>query len=183
MRVVSKIETAPMRTLVEQQSQYAAYHRDARNIATHFIGIPMIVIAVTVLLARPLVLIAGFGVSPASLAVLIAAGYYLALDLRYGIAMTLLLTLSLWIAMQLAVQPMVWWLGSGIGLFVIGWALQFLGHYYEGRKPAFVDDLMGLAIGPLFVLAEAGFNFGLRDEVRAQIEARVGPVRRAAIAA
>lgn len=172
-----------MKSLVEQLSQYAAYHRDSRNIATHFVGIPMIVVAVAVLLARPLVLIAGFGVSPASLAVLVAAGYYLMLDLRYGLAMTLLLTLSLWIAMQLAVQPMVLWLGSGIGLFVVGWALQFLGHHYEGRKPAFVDDLMGLAIGPLFVLAEAGFNFGLRDEVRAEIEARVGPVRRASVAA
>ncbi len=179
----SKAQTAPMKSLVDQLSQYAAYHRDARNIATHFIGIPMIVVAVTVLLARPLVLIAGFGVSPASLAVLVAAGYYLMLDLRYGVAMTLLLTLSLWIAMQLAVQPMSIWLGSGIGLFVVGWALQFLGHYYEGRKPAFVDDLMGLAIGPLFVLAEAGFNVGLRDEVRAEIEARVGPVRRASVAA
>ena len=175
--------TAPMKSLVDQLSQYAAYHRDPRNIATHYIGIPMIVVAVAVLLARPLVLIAGFGVSPASLAVLLAAGYYLALDLRYGIAMTLLLTVSLWIAMQLAVQPMAIWLGAGVGLFVVGWALQFLGHFYEGRKPAFVDDLMGLAIGPLFVLAEAGFNAGLRNEVRAAVEARVGPVRRSSVAA
>jgi uncharacterized membrane protein YGL010W len=166
-----------MKSLVDQLSQYAAYHRDRRNILTHFVGIPMIVVAVTILLARPLVLIAGFGVSPASLAVLVAAGYYLALDLRYGIAMTVLLTLSLWIAMQFAVQPMAIWLGSGIGLFVLGWALQFVGHYYEGRKPAFVDDLMGLAIGPLFVVAEAGFLLGLRNEVRLAIEERAGPVR------
>lgn len=171
-----------MKSLVDQLSQYAAYHRDRRNILTHFIGIPMIVVAVTILLARPLVLIAGFGLSPASLAALAAAGYYLALDLRYGLAMTVLLTLSLWIAMKFAVQPMAIWLGSGIGLFVVGWALQFLGHYYEGRKPAFVDDLMGLAIGPLFVLAEAGFLLGLRDEVRAAIEERAGRVRESAAA-
>jgi len=148
---------------------YAARH----TVAVHRPGR----LAVTILLARPLVLIAGFGLSPASLAILVAAGYYLALDLRYGIAMTVLLTVSLWIAMKFAVQPMAIWLGSGIGLFVLGWALQFVGHYYERRKPAFVDDLMGLAIGPLFVLAEAGFLLGMRDEVRAAIEARVGPVR------
>ena len=32
--------------------QYARYHRDPRNIASHFIGIPLIVLAVGVLLAR-----------------------------------------------------------------------------------------------------------------------------------
>ena len=129
------------------------------------------------LLARPLVLIAGFGVSPASLAVLVAAGYYLMLDLRYGVAMTLLLTLSLWIAMQLAVQPMAIWLGSGIGLFVVGWALQFLGHYYEGRKPAFADDLVGLLVGPQFITAEAMFGLGWGHRLRDEIERRAGPTR------
>ena len=40
------------KTLIDQLSQYAAYHRDRRNIATHFIGVPMIVLAVQTLLAR-----------------------------------------------------------------------------------------------------------------------------------
>ena len=35
-----------MKTLVEHLSQYAAYHRDRRNILSHFVGIPLIVIAV-----------------------------------------------------------------------------------------------------------------------------------------
>ena len=48
-----------MKNLVEHLSQYASYHRDPRNIATHFVGIPMIVVAVTVLLSRP-------GVEPVS---------------------------------------------------------------------------------------------------------------------
>ena len=56
--------------------------------------------------------------------------------------------------------------------------IQFLGHYYEGRKPAFFDDVMGLLIGPLFVAAELGFALGLRKEVQAAVELRSGPVRR-----
>ena len=32
--------------------QYAAYHRDRRNIATHFLGIPLIVFAIGIFLAR-----------------------------------------------------------------------------------------------------------------------------------
>ena len=55
--------------------------------------------------------------------------------------------------------------------------IQFIGHFYEGRKPAFVDDLVGLVIGPLFVVAEAGFLLGLRRALQHEIEARVGPVR------
>ena len=69
------------------------------------------------------------------------------------------------------------WLGSGIGLFVLGWVIQFVGHYYEGRKPAFVDDVSGLIVGPLFVAAELAFLLGLRHDLKEQIEQRAGPVR------
>ena len=33
-----------MKNLVDHLSQYASYHRDSRNIVTHFIGIPLIVL-------------------------------------------------------------------------------------------------------------------------------------------
>lgn len=173
-----------MRTLVDQLSQYAAYHRDRRNIATHFIGIPMIVQAVAVLLARPVLADLGpLAISAATLVTLATALYYLRLDGRLGAAMVLLLGLALWCAQWLAAQPTPVWLGWGLGLFVVGWLFQFVGHYWEGRKPAFVDDLVGLVIGPLFVLAEAAFLLGLRRDLQQQIEARVGPVRGAAAAA
>ncbi|MCZ8107166.1 MAG: DUF962 domain-containing protein, partial [Burkholderiales bacterium] len=67
------------------------------------------------------------------------------------------------------------WLGWGVGLFVVGWIVQFVGHWYEGRKPAFLDDVMGLAIGPLFVAAELAFLLGMRGASREEIERRVGP--------
>ncbi|MNR63689.1 hypothetical protein D3C85_1860840 [compost metagenome] len=54
--------------------------------------------------------------------------------------------------------------------------IQFVGHHYEGRKPAFVDDLMGLIIGPLFVVVELGFLLGMRLELKKAIEDTVGPV-------
>lgn len=44
-----------MKTLTEQLVRYAEYHRDRRNIATHFVGIPMIVAALAILLSRPAV--------------------------------------------------------------------------------------------------------------------------------
>jgi uncharacterized membrane protein YGL010W len=166
-----------MKTLTEHLSQYADYHRDRRNIATHFVGIPLIMLAVAILLARPAIDVAGVPLSLATLTVLAFVAFYLRLDLRYGIAMAVVMGITLWIAQSVAAASFGTWLGSGIGLFVVGWILQFIGHYYEGRKPAFVDDLIGLVIGPLFVLAEAGFALGLRKEVQAAIEERVGPTR------
>ncbi len=84
----------------------------------------------------------------------LAAVWYLRLDLKLGLLMTVLLALFVSVGSQIAAISDMAWLGGGIGLFVVGWALQFLGHHYEGRKPAFVDDLRSLLVGPLFVVAE-----------------------------
>jgi uncharacterized membrane protein YGL010W len=164
-----------MKTLTDQLANYAAYHRDRRNIATHFVGIPMIVLAVTILLARPALDLAGLPVSVATVAALAAAIYWLTLDRRYGLVMAVLLAGCLAVAQALAAGPLATWAAAGIGLFVVGWIFQFVGHFWEGRKPAFVDDLTGLVIGPLFVVAEAGFLLGLRPELQAAIEARAQP--------
>jgi len=172
--------TAPMRTLTQQLTQYAAYHRDRRNIATHFVGIPMIVLAVAVLSSRPVWLFAALPLplSPAWVLFVVATLYYLVLDVPLGLMMAVFSALCLACGQWLAAQSTLTWLAAGIGLFVVGWVLQFVGHMaYEHRKPAFVDDVIGLLIGPLFVLAEALFGFGWRPALREAIEAEVGPTR------
>lgn len=174
-----------MKSFVQHLSKYAAYHRDKRNVATHFVGIPMIVAAVAILLSRPvLVHIDGVAVSPAFAVVLITAIFYLSLDIRFGIAMAVFLGACLWLGQFLAAQATLLWLSWGIGLFVVGWVFQFVGHYFEGKKPAFVDDIMGLAIGPIFIAAELAFELGLRKELQDAVEARVGPtfIRQANVA-
>jgi uncharacterized membrane protein YGL010W len=174
-------QETPMKTLIDHLSQYAAYHRDPRNIQTHFVGVPMIMFAVVVLLSRPVWQMGDLPVSPALLAALASCVFYFRLDLRYGVAMAVLLAAMLVGGQWLAWQDTALWLGAGVGLFVVGWVIQFVGHYYEGRKPAFVDDLVGLIVGPLFVVAELGFLVGLRKDVQKAIEARSGPVRLRAI--
>ena len=67
------------------------------------------------------------------------------------------------------------WLTWSLGAFFVGWLIQFIGHYYEGRKPAFMDDLRGLLIGPMFVTGEAMFALGWGKAMLAEIESRVGP--------
>jgi uncharacterized membrane protein YGL010W len=169
-----------MRTLTQQLTQYAAYHRDRRNIATHFVGIPMIVLALAVLLSRPAWLFAALPMplSPAWALFVVATLYYLVLDVPLGLMMAVVSALCLACGQWLAAQSTLTWLVAGIGLFVVGWVFQFVGHMaYDHRKPAFVDDVVGLLIGPLFVLAEALFGVGWRPALREAIEAEVGPTR------
>ena len=115
-----------MKTLVDHLAQYAAYHRDRRNIVTHFVGIPMIVLAVTVLLSRPGLLLGGLWLSPATLAALLSTLFYLRLDLRFAVVMGALLGLCLWFSAGLAMAGTALWLSMGLGLFVVGWIIQFL---------------------------------------------------------
>lgn len=168
-----------MRNLTEQLTQYAAYHRDARNIGTHFVGIPLIVLALAVLLSRPAIALwLPVPVSPAWLLFGASTIYYLMLDVPLGLMMAVVSVACVAFGAWLAQQGTTAWLGSGVGLFVVGWIFQFVGHIaWEHRKPAFVDDLIGLLIGPLFVLAEALFSIGWRPQLRAAIEAKVGPTR------
>ena len=161
-----------MKTITDHLASYAAYHRDKRNIVTHLIGIPMIVIAILILLSRPTWFIASIMLSPAIVVSAIAALFYLKLDVALGVLMTVLLGLAVWLASSVALLPTAQWLTWGIGLFIVGWVFQFIGHYFEGKKPAFVDDIMGLAIGPLFVVAEVVFFLGGKQKLHRAIEAR-----------
>jgi uncharacterized membrane protein YGL010W len=165
-----------MSAATELMVNYAAYHRDRRNIATHFVGIPLIVFAVGALLARPSVELAGWPVTPAALVWAATALWYLTRgNLVLGVAVSLANLVLILAALPLAQFDTSAWLAWGLGCFFVGWMVQFVGHYYEGRKPAFVDDLRGLLVGPMFVVAEALFALGWGKALRTEIDNRVGP--------
>ena len=67
-----------MTALIKQLTKYAAYHRDPRNIATHYVGIPLIVFAVTCFLARPGFELAGVALAPVWFVAAAATVFYLA---------------------------------------------------------------------------------------------------------
>lgn len=162
-----------MKTIVDHLAQYAAYHRNRKNVATHIIGIPMIVVGIISLLSRPDLTLGYLLITPANLTVLAAIIFYVRLDVKLGLLMTLLLWLSLSVGRDIAALSTSLWLGWSIGLFVVGWIFQFIGHYFEGRKPAFVDDIMGLAIGPLFVVTEIVFILGFRKNLKTAVEQKL----------
>jgi len=158
-----------MTNLERLLSQYAAYHLDRNNIVTHFVGIPLIVFSILSLTARAGVEISGVSVTLASVLIVLSILYYISLDKLFGILMLIIMLVAYPFAVKIAVLPMWSWLGASIGIFVVGWVFQFVGHYFEKKKPAFVDDLIGLAIGPLFVLAEFIFLLGFRKPLHQRI--------------
>ncbi len=46
--------------------------------------------------------------------------------------------------------PALWQVS--LGIFVVAWIGQFIGHKIEGKKPSFLDDLRFLLIGPIWLL-------------------------------
>jgi uncharacterized membrane protein YGL010W len=165
-----------MRNATELLVGYAAYHRDRRNITTHFIGIPLIVFAVGILLSRPEFELAERLLTPAWVAWGATALWYLTRgNFVLGITVSFMNFLLVLLAHQVPAASTAAWLSWGLGFFVIGWLMQFLGHFYEGRKPAFVDDAVGLLVGPMFVAAEFLFSQGWGKALLQEIETRAGP--------
>jgi len=48
-----------------------------------------------------------------------------------------------------------------LALFVVGWALQLIGHAIEGNRPAFFKNPMYLLVGPWWLLRRAAAAVGL----------------------
>lgn len=93
-----------MKSLVDQLAQYAAYHRDSRNIVSHLVGIPLIVVAVAALISRPAYGTTALRLSPVLLVALVATIFYLRLDARFGMTMVVLLALSTWAEQAVAAR-------------------------------------------------------------------------------
>jgi uncharacterized membrane protein YGL010W len=128
---------------------YASFHETAGNQACHYVGIPLIVFAIVALLTRlPLATVGGWSATAAELAILGATVFYLRLDLP--LALMMLGAFALFDAVGRGVPWSIAW-----GLFVVGWAFQFIGHYvYEKKSPAFFRNLAHLLVGPLWILAK-----------------------------
>ena len=161
--------------------QYAHYHRDRRNIATHLLGIPLIFLSIGVLMLGPTGSVAGRTLTLAWAMWALTSLWYLSRGaVLLGVATTVVN--GVLIALAHEVPPLAQALGlavwqAGLGLFFIGWVLQFIGHYFEGRKPAFVDDLVGLLVGPMFVVGEVLMWAGLLQRMRMDIERQSGATR------
>ncbi|KAK5722939.1 hypothetical protein LTR17_014152 [Elasticomyces elasticus] len=62
-----------------------------------------------------------------------------------------------------------------IGVHIVSWLAQFVGHgVYEGRAPALLDNLVqAIFLAPFFVWMEILFAFGYRPELKSRLDQNV----------
>jgi uncharacterized membrane protein YGL010W len=149
-----------------QLAVYASYHRDHRNRATHFIGIPAIVFSILV----PLALLKVDGISIALMVAILAVLGWVALDRVIGLAMLIMMVPMLLIAEWVAgYGSSAAWIVFAI-FFIGGWVFQLVGHVWEGRRPALADNLFQAFIGPMFIMAEVLMAVGLKQDLKAVVD-------------
>jgi uncharacterized membrane protein YGL010W len=166
-----------VKTLEDQMSFYAAYHQDARNKATHFVGVPLIAFSLMIPLGWLRADVGGVTLSAALVVTSVLLLYYLVLDIPLGLAMAMVFAVMLWGAEPLSQAGFAASLGSFLVLFIGGWALQLWGHVYEGRKPALVDNLFQIFVAPIFLAAEVFFALGYKPTLHEAVQRRALEMR------
>ena len=169
-----------MKSLEEQMSTYAAYHQDARNKATHFIGVPVIVLSLFIPLAWLRVDIGGVAISAAMLFAAAVLVYYFMLDVPMALAMLVIFGLLIWLGERIAMLGALAGWSWFAALFVGGWILQLVGHVYEGRRPALADNLFQIFVAPIFLCAEIFFALGYKPDLQSSVQQRAQQLRASA---
>ena len=155
-----------MRSVDTLLDEYGESHRHPVNKLIHWIAVPTIVWTVIALLWSipfPFALdLPGVPVNWATLALLLAQVYWFRLSLKLGAGLLLynIFLIQLTVLIQQTESAPLWQLA--LGVFVIAWILQFIGHAIEGKRPSFFTDVRFLLIGPAWLLAFLYRALGLR---------------------
>jgi uncharacterized membrane protein YGL010W len=127
--------------------EYSTFHRTLGNEVCHFVGIPLIIAGAGGLFGA--VTLADLGSVRLTLAepVLLLIALFYVLEARaLGLVTSLIMVLLAELGRSL---PLAW----GLSLFLVGWAVQFIGHArFEHRSPAFLGNLVHLLVGPAWLV-------------------------------
>lgn len=140
-----------MRTFGMWMAEYGVSHQNRTNIIIHKICVPLIMWSVMGLLwVIPVPsLLSQYNLNITSFVALGAMAFYFKLSKKYFLFMIPVFSLMYYAAY--AVEKTGHLLEISIGVFVVSWIFQFIGHKIEGKKPSFIQDLAFLLIGPLWV--------------------------------
>lgn len=154
---------------LDQLAMYAAYHRDRRNQATHYVGVPLIIFSVLIVLVQARL---GGAIDAATLALgLLLLGYFVAVPALGLLSLIIYVPLYLLAETVGTMEATPRWLIAAGG-FVGGWTIQFVGHVFEGRRPAFITNALQLFMAPAFLVAEVMFAMGLLRNLADVLQAR-----------
>ncbi|MBW7472834.1 DUF962 domain-containing protein [Marinobacter sp. M216] len=156
-----------MRSLPQFLSDYGESHQNSFNQWVHIVCVPAIVFSTLGLLWLipvgswlGLTGMAGEWVNGATVLAVLSGVVYLRLSLWVFVLMAGWFAVSAWLIQSvIAAGWSLFW--SSLVVWVAAWALQVYGHKVEGKKPSFVEDLVFLLIGPIFVSIEFAAKIGI----------------------
>ena len=155
---------APTRPIDRWFASYASDHRNPANVAIHWIAVPAILWSVVALLWCIPVPGTWFRAGLwAALVMFLAWSFYYRASRALGFGMLAVLAalawLTRWLHDRLGTEGLLW---LAVGVFVVAWIAQFVGHKVEGRRPSFLTDLTYLLVGPAWLLSKVYRRFGWR---------------------
>ena len=130
-----------MKNLDQLLENYSRCHKHPVNELIHLIAVPLIMFSILGLLFSVntfLALVISF----------LCLFFYLQLSLFVFLLMLVWTILNFIIIYFLKLHI----LKISFALFCFGWVFQFVGHFIEGKKPSFFEDIKYFLVGPLFVL-------------------------------
>ncbi len=90
--------------------------------------------------------------SAATILLLFSIVFYFRLSPPIATGVVVFYIACLWGAAAMRLLPFPVW-QNALGIFVVAWIGQFIGHHIEGKKPSFLKDLQFLLIGPAWLLS------------------------------
>ena len=143
-----------MRTINQWFSEYEVSHQNPQNKLIHYFCVPLITYSTLGILDA--LSQAPYFNLPFSLAlpfVILGSLFYLRLNWILGLVL-FFMTYAMILSFSFFPSS-TFLLYFQIGLFIVSWFFQFLGHKLEAAKPSFLEDLTFLLIGPLWVVNKA----------------------------
>jgi uncharacterized membrane protein YGL010W len=156
---------------------YAEAHADRINGVMHIVGNPIIFISVVLPLCLVPVTVFGIQTSLAPLLVMPVLLMWMAWDLALGLGIAIAAVPLLWIAGAIAEKIPVGWVWIiAVILFVVGWALQIVGHQvFEGKQPTAIKNPVQSLIAPMHMVAKLYISLGFRPDLAAILRRAPGP--------
>lgn len=155
-----------------QLACYADAHRDQVNSVMHIIGNPLLFVAVVLPLCLLPLSVFGVQISVAPLLVIPALMLWTAWDVAIGLAIVVTSIPLLFAAAAIAGCVSVLWVWIiAVGLFIVGWALQIIGHQvFEHKRPTLLDNPVQMLISPMYIFAKLFIALGFRPDLAAVLQ-------------
>ena len=153
-------------------ASYADSHRDQVNGVMHIVGNPILFVAVVLPLSLLPVTVFGVQTSAAPLLVIPALILWMTFDVAIGLAIVATAIPLLLAASAIAGHVSVTWVWIiAVALFVLGWALQIVGHQvFERKRPSLLDNPLHMRISPMYVFAKLFIALGFRPDLAAILQ-------------